>query len=71
MRACVRACPGLHVVVRRYNNMIPISMYVMIEIANFVHAAFINEDAHMYSAKVDGKAVCRSANLCQELGQLE
>lgn len=54
-----------------YNNMIPISMYVMMEIANFVHAAFINEDANMYKPEVDGKALCRSANLCQELGQIE
>ena len=36
-----------------YNNFIPISMYVTVEIVVFAQLAFINSDRSIYSAKED------------------
>ena len=54
-----------------FNNFVPISLYVSIEMCNFAHAAFINKDEEMYDEATDTPASCRSSNLCQELGQIE
>jgi len=31
-----------------FNNFVPISLYVTLEMVNFIQAAFIDEDLHMY-----------------------
>lgn len=54
-----------------YNNLIPISLIVTMEIVKFQQAQFINWDLDMYYAKTDTPAVCRTSSLVEELGQIE
>eukprot|EP00941_MAST-03F_sp_MAST-3F-sp1_P001053 g1053.t1 len=54
-----------------YNNFVPISMYLSMDIVSYFHAKFINEDVNMYCGLTDTPALCRSMNLCSELGQVQ
>lgn len=54
-----------------YNNLIPISLQVTLEIVKFVQAIFINWDQDMYHAESDTPAVARTSNLNEELGQVK
>jgi phospholipid-transporting ATPase len=54
-----------------YNNLIPISLIVTIEIVKFQQAQLINSDLDMYYAKTDTPAICRTSSLVEELGQIE
>eukprot|EP00736_Rhodelphis_marinus_P000457 Rmarinus@m.8664 len=54
-----------------YNNFVPISLYVTMEMVNYIHAVFVDEDELMYDSESDTYARCRTSNLCQELGQIE
>lgn len=54
-----------------YNNLIPISLVVTIEVVKFQQAQFINFDLDMYHAKTDTPALCRTSSLVEELGQIE
>ena len=54
-----------------FNNMIPISLYITLEIANFVQAMFINKDKEMYEPSTDTASNCKALNLCQEIGQVQ
>ena len=54
-----------------YNNLIPISLMVTIEVVKFQQAQFINSDLDMYYAKTDTPAVCRTSSLVEDLGQIE
>jgi phospholipid-translocating P-type ATPase (flippase) len=54
-----------------YNNFVPISMYVSMDMTAYFHAKFINEDVHMYDETSDTPALTRSMNLCSELGQVQ
>ena len=54
-----------------YNNIIPISLQVTLEMVKFVQAIFIGWDMEMYDAKNDYHATCRTSNLNEELGQIE
>lgn len=53
-----------------YNNLIPISLIMTMEVVKFQHASFINSDLDMYYAKTDTPAVCRTSSLVEELGQI-
>ncbi|KAL7750772.1 drs2 neo1 protein [Sorochytrium milnesiophthora] len=53
-----------------YNTMIPISLYVTLEIVKLSQAMFINFDANMYHAGTDCPAEARTASLNEELGQV-
>ncbi|XP_075479097.1 putative phospholipid-transporting ATPase 4 [Primulina tabacum] len=54
-----------------YGYLIPISLYVSIEIVKVLQAMLMNKDLHMYD-KETGKAVeTRTSNLNEELGQVE
>ncbi|BEI85482.1 hypothetical protein CcaverHIS002_0508830 [Cutaneotrichosporon cavernicola] len=53
-----------------YNNLIPISLIMTMEVVKFQHASFINSDLDMYYAPTDTPAVCRTSSLVEELGQI-
>jgi magnesium-transporting ATPase (P-type) len=54
-----------------YNNFVPISLYVTMEMINVLQASLINSDLGMYDEGSDTPALTRTSNLCQELGQIE
>ncbi|XP_078475030.1 phospholipid-transporting ATPase IA-like isoform X1 [Lampetra fluviatilis] len=54
-----------------YNNLIPISLLVTLEVVKFTQALFINWDAEMYHAESDTPAMARTSNLNEELGQVK
>jgi phospholipid-transporting ATPase len=54
-----------------YNNLIPISLIVTMEVVKFQQAQLINSDLDMYYAKSDTPALCRTSSLVEELGQIE
>ncbi|KAJ1359226.1 amino acid transporter tat1 [Parelaphostrongylus tenuis] len=51
-----------------YNNLIPISLQVTLEIVRFFQASYINIDVEMYDANSDSCAIARTSNLNEELG---
>ncbi|VDL81336.1 unnamed protein product [Nippostrongylus brasiliensis] len=51
-----------------YNNLIPISLQVTLEIVRFFQASYINVDLEMYDKNSDSCAVARTSNLNEELG---
>ncbi|OTF71789.1 phospholipid-transporting ATPase IA-like protein, partial [Euroglyphus maynei] len=53
-----------------YNNLIPISLQVTLEMVRFIQAHFINNDLEMYCAETDTPAMARTSNLNEELGQV-
>ncbi|XP_024380189.1 phospholipid-transporting ATPase 3 isoform X3 [Physcomitrium patens] len=55
-----------------YANIIPISLYVSIEMIKFIQSNwFINNDASMYHEESNTPALARTSNLNEELGQIE
>ncbi|CAD6205123.1 unnamed protein product [Miscanthus lutarioriparius] len=55
-----------------YSTIIPISLYVSIEMIKFIQCTqFINNDLHMYHAESNTPALARTSNLNEELGQVE
>uniref|UniRef100_A0A8C1SY08 Phospholipid-transporting ATPase n=1 Tax=Cyprinus carpio TaxID=7962 RepID=A0A8C1SY08_CYPCA len=54
-----------------YNNLIPISLLVTLEVVRFTQALFINWDTEMYYAETDTPAMARTSNLNEELGQVK
>ncbi|KAI9845262.1 MAG: hypothetical protein M1837_005018 [Sclerophora amabilis] len=54
-----------------YSNLVPISLFVTIEVVKAYHALLINSDLDMYYDKTDTPAVCRTSTLVEELGQIE
>lgn len=55
-----------------YSPIIPISLYVSVEMIKFVQSnKFINNDLHMYHAESNTAAQARTSNLNEELGQVE
>lgn len=53
-----------------YNNLIPISLQVTLEMVRFIQASFINADIEMYCEEKDTPAMARTSNLNEELGQV-
>ncbi|VDO69688.1 unnamed protein product [Heligmosomoides polygyrus] len=51
-----------------YNNLIPISLQVTMEIVRFFQANYINIDQEMYDKKSGSSSVARTSNLNEELG---
>ena len=53
--------------------MIPISLYVMIEVLKLIQATMINNDVRMFYADPEDMkfALCRNSDLIEELGQVE
>lgn len=54
-----------------FNNLIPISLQVTLEVVRFLQAIFINMDTEMYHAETDTPAMARTSNLNEELGQVK
>lgn len=54
-----------------YGYLIPISLYVSIEIVKVLQAQFINNDLAMYYEETDKPARARTSNLNEELGQVD
>ncbi|KAK7347402.1 hypothetical protein VNO80_21932 [Phaseolus coccineus] len=54
-----------------YSYLIPISLYVSIEIVKVLQSIFINQDVNMYYAETDKPAHARTSNLNEELGQVD
>ena len=54
-----------------YNNFIPISLYVTIEVVKVAQAKLMGTDMNMYHADSDTPMVARTSNLNEELGQIE
>lgn len=53
-----------------FNNLIPISLQVTLEVVRYVQATFINMDIEMYHADTDTPAMARTSNLNEELGMV-
>ncbi|GKV07713.1 hypothetical protein SLEP1_g19449 [Rubroshorea leprosula] len=53
-----------------YGYLIPISLYVSIEIVKVLQSIFINQDQEMYYEETDKPAHARTSNLNEELGQV-
>ena len=54
-----------------YSNLVPISLFVTIEIVKYYQAFLINSDLDIYYDQTDTPAVCRTSSLVEELGQIE
>ncbi|KAI3733581.1 hypothetical protein L6452_13025 [Arctium lappa] len=55
-----------------YSPIIPISLYVSIEMIKFIQSTkFINNDLRMYHHETNTPALARTSNLNEELGQVE
>jgi phospholipid-translocating P-type ATPase (flippase) len=54
-----------------FNNVVPISLYVTIEMVNYGQAFLIDNDREMYHEKTDTPAVARSSSLIGDLGQVQ
>uniref|UniRef100_H2ZKG5 Phospholipid-transporting ATPase n=1 Tax=Ciona savignyi TaxID=51511 RepID=H2ZKG5_CIOSA len=54
-----------------YNNLVPISLLVTLEVVKFIQAIFINSDLDMYHEETDTPAMARTSNLNEELGQVK
>lgn len=54
-----------------YSNLVPISLFVTIEIVKYAQAFLINSDLDIYYDKTDTPATCRTSSLVEELGQIE
>ncbi|XP_047317013.1 probable phospholipid-transporting ATPase 4 [Impatiens glandulifera] len=54
-----------------YGYLIPISLYVSIEVVKVLQAFFMNQDIHMYDEETGTPAQARTSNLNEELGQVD
>ncbi|KAK1299213.1 putative phospholipid-transporting ATPase 9 [Acorus calamus] len=54
-----------------FGYLIPISLYVSIEIVKVLQSMFINQDIYMYYEDTDKPAHARTSNLNEELGQVD
>ncbi|XP_039988198.1 probable phospholipid-transporting ATPase IM [Xiphias gladius] len=53
------------------NTVVPISLYVSVEVLRLCHSYFINWDRKMYHSQTDTAAEARTTTLNEELGQVE
>ena len=54
-----------------FNNVVPISLYVTVEMVNFMQAFYIDNDLEMYDPETDTPALARTSSLNADLGQIE
>ena len=54
-----------------YSNLVPISLFVTVEIVKYCQAFLINSDLDMYYDDTDTPAICRTSSLVEELGQID
>ncbi|XP_034443809.1 probable phospholipid-transporting ATPase IM [Hippoglossus hippoglossus] len=53
------------------NTVVPISLYVSVEVLRLGHSYFINWDKRMYHGQTNTAAVARTTSLNEELGQVQ
>ena len=53
-----------------FSALVPISLFVTIEIVKYYQAMLISDDLDMYYDVNDTPAVCRTSSLVEELGQV-
>lgn len=53
------------------NTVVPISLYISVEMIRLAHSKFINSDLKMYDPKTDTPANARTSTLNEELGQVQ
>lgn len=54
-----------------YSNLVPISLFVTIDLVKYYQAFLINNDLDIYFPDTDTPTVCRTSSLVEELGQIE
>jgi|Transcript_9540 phospholipid-transporting ATPase len=54
-----------------YSHLIPISLYVALEILKIILAYLIGQDLEIYYEKEDKPTLCRTSDLVEEIGQVE
>ena len=54
-----------------YSNLVPISLFVTVEIIKYWQAFLISSDLDIYYPDTDTPANCRTSSLVEELGQVE
>lgn len=54
-----------------FQNMVPISLYISIEIVKTIQAYFISQDVEMYYETYDKPCVPKTWNISDDLGQIE
>ena len=54
-----------------YSHLIPISLYVALEIVKLAQSFLMSKDLDMYYQEEDRPASCRTSDLVEELGQVE
>lgn len=54
-----------------FSNLVPISLFVTVEIIKFYQGFLISNDLEMYYEPTDTPAVCRTSSLVEELGQIQ
>ncbi|KAK6644623.1 hypothetical protein RUM43_000891 [Polyplax serrata] len=54
-----------------YNYVIPISLYVTLELQKFLGTLFFEWDIHMYDPDTNETAICNTSDLNEDLGQIE
>lgn len=54
-----------------YNYVIPISLYVTLELQKFLGTLFFEWDLKMYNEETDETAICNTSDLNEDLGQIE
>lgn len=51
--------------------MIPLSLYVTVEITKMAQIFYINNNIHLYDSENDKRTECRALNITEELGQVQ
>ncbi|KAI3844926.1 hypothetical protein MKX03_019301 [Papaver bracteatum] len=69
-RSAVAAILHFLTAIMLYSYLIPISLYVTIELVKILQSQFINQDQQMYYEETDKPARARTSNLNEELGQV-
>ena len=54
-----------------YSSLVPISLFVTVELVKYWHGILINDDLDIYYDKTDTPATCRTSSLVEELGMVE
>ena len=54
-----------------FSSLVPISLFVTVEMVKYWHGILINDDLDIYYDKTDTPANCRTSSLVEELGMVE
>ncbi|KAI9166794.1 putative phospholipid-transporting ATPase DRS2 [Paramyrothecium foliicola] len=54
-----------------FSSLVPISLFVTVELVKYWHGILINDDLDIYYEKTDTPATCRTSSLVEELGMVE